>query len=94
MLGIVVERIKKDIVIKYQLAELRIPISDIIKVTLDDTNGGIDTRAIRIGNPSGTTDRVVIKTKSNSYILFTTNYTSIMNRLKSAIATSELFLLH
>lgn len=94
MLGIVVDRIKKEIVIKYQFAEIRLPISDIIKVTLDDTYSGIEERAIRIGNPSGTTDRVVIKTKTNRYILFTTNYTLIMNKLKSAIATSNLFLLH
>jgi hypothetical protein len=94
MMGIVVERIKNDIVIIYQFAELRIPISDIFEVTLDNTYGGIEKRAIRIGNPIGTTDRVVIKTKTSSYILFTTNYTSIMNKLKSAIAKSTLFKLH
>jgi hypothetical protein len=84
MLGIAVERIKNDIGINYQLADLKIPISDIIEVSLNDTFGGIEKHAIRIGTPSGTTDRVVIKTKINSYILFTTNYTSIMYKLKSA----------
>lgn len=86
MLGINVEKSNNNIVIKYQLAKVEIPISDIIEVTLDDTYAGTDIEAIRIGSPSGTTDRVLIKTKTNNYILFTANYTFIINKINSAIA--------
>ena len=86
MLGINVEKSNENIVIKYQLAKVEIPISNIIEVTLDDTYAGTDEGAIRIGPPYGTTDRVLIKTKTNNYILFTTNYTFIMNKINSAIA--------
>lgn len=86
MLGINVEKSNENIVIKYQLAKVEIPISDIIEVTLDDTYAGTDMKAIRIGSPYGTTDRVLIKTKTNHYILFTANYTFIINKINSAIA--------
>ncbi|MFX5502080.1 hypothetical protein ACM5ME_18985, partial [Bacillus subtilis] len=39
--------------------------------------------AVRIGFPYGSTDRVVIKTANNTYILFTTNAASIMSKIVS-----------
>ncbi|WP_445662326.1 SunI/YnzG family protein [Bacillus sp. FSL W8-1127] len=38
---------------------------------------------IRIGTPFATTDRVVIKTKKETYILFTTNSNDILNKIQS-----------
>lgn len=39
--------------------------------------------AVRIGFPYGSTDRVVIKTAYNTYILFTTNPALIMSKIVS-----------
>ncbi|WP_046227325.1 SunI/YnzG family protein [Paenibacillus dauci] len=85
MLGIDVKKVDDDIIIRHQFTKLVIPVADIISVSLDDTYGGKETNAIRIGAPYGTTDRVAIQTKTNNYILFTTNYTKIMNTINSAI---------
>lgn len=90
MLGISVKKIDSEIVIRWQLSKVTIPISEMISVTLDDTYGGNDKQAIRIGTPYGTTDRVVIKTKENTYILFTTNYIAIQEKLNSYIHKSSL----
>lgn len=90
MLGISVKKIDSEIVIRWQLSKVTIPISEMISVTLDDTYGGNDKQAIRIGTPYGTTDRVVIKTKENTYILFTTNYIAIQEKLNSYIHESSL----
>ncbi|MEI2666264.1 hypothetical protein V8G47_16715 [Rossellomorea sp. LJF3] len=56
---------------KYQLTKIEIPLSDIKDVVNDDTYGGEEKSALRIGTPYGHTDRVVIKTKKGTYILFT-----------------------
>ena len=88
MLGIDVKRNGSEIVIKYQLIKVVIPISDIISVTLDDTYAGKEQDAIRIGLPYGTTDRIAIKTKTSNYLLFSTNYTYIMNTINLAIESN------
>ncbi|MED3752017.1 hypothetical protein [Geobacillus stearothermophilus] len=85
MLGIKVEKLNDNLVISWLLSKIEIPISDIVKVTLDDTYGGEEKTAIRIGTPYGETDRVVIQTHSNTYILFTTDAVSIKNKICSSI---------
>jgi hypothetical protein len=57
--------------IKWQLSKIEIPLTEIMSVENDDTYGGQEKSAIRIGNPYGHTDRVVVKTKTETYILFT-----------------------
>ncbi len=57
--------------INWLLNKTKIPLSAITEVSNDDTYGGQEKEAIRIGFPSGNTDRVVIKTKKETYILFT-----------------------
>ncbi|MGV7115688.1 SunI/YnzG family protein [Paenibacillus kyungheensis] len=81
MLGINVIKDDDQIIVTWQLAKIEIPIKDITAVELDDSYGGTEPSAIRIGTPYGTTDRVIISTKSNTYILFTTNYTAIQNKI-------------
>ena len=85
MFEIFVKKVNSDIVIRWLLSKITIPISDILTVTTDDTYGGKEKQAIRIGMPYGTTDRVVIITKESTYILFTTNYISIQKKLNSYI---------
>ncbi len=85
MLGLEVKKVDQNIIIKHQLTKIVIPVADIISVSLDDTYGGKEADAIRIGTPYGTTDRVAIQTKTKNYILFTTNYMQIMNTIHSAM---------
>ncbi len=85
MLGIAIEKSQDHLLIKWQLSTIEIPISEIIKVTQDDTYAGEDKRAIRIGTPYATTDRIVLHTVSDTYILFTTNATSIQNKINALI---------
>lgn len=59
--------------IKWQLSTIEIPLSEITKVFNDDTYRGEERNGIRIGLPYGNTDRLVINTKSETYIIFTSN---------------------
>lgn len=85
MFEVFVKKVNSDIVIRWLLTKITIPIADISAVTTDDTYSGKEKQAIRIGMPYGTTDRVVIITKKNTYILFTTNYIAIQKKLNSYI---------
>lgn len=51
------------------------------EVLLDPNYWGEEKSAVRIGFPFISTDRVVIKTTKCTYILFTTNAASIMNKI-------------
>ncbi|MEW5571366.1 SunI/YnzG family protein [Rossellomorea marisflavi] len=42
-------------------------------MSVDKTYAGEEKRAIRLGFPYGHTDRVVIKTRSETYLLYTSN---------------------
>ncbi|MBM7602400.1 hypothetical protein JOC75_000370 [Metabacillus crassostreae] len=83
MLGISVKKSNDTVIIKWQLSKVEIPVADILNVCLDDTYGGEEKEAIRIGTPYGTTDRVVIKAKIKTYILYTTNPSTIKNKILS-----------
>ncbi|RSL32112.1 hypothetical protein D7Z54_16925 [Salibacterium salarium] len=85
MLGIKVEKSKDNLMIKWQLSKTEIPLSDITEVKLDDTYGGNDKTAIRIGTPYATTDRIAIETVNGNYILFTTNVQSLLNKIRTYV---------
>ncbi|UGB33110.1 SunI/YnzG family protein [Metabacillus sp. B2-18] len=76
MLGLNIKKSNNIVSIKWQLTKVEIPTSEIIDVSEEK-------EAIRIGTPYGTTDRVVIKTTKKTYILYTTNPTSIKNKILS-----------
>ncbi|RKQ14418.1 hypothetical protein D8M05_13305 [Oceanobacillus bengalensis] len=71
MFEVKVSKINENIRIEWQLSKIDIPLSNICDVVNDDTYGGEEKSAFRIGNPYGHTDRVVIKTKAETYILYT-----------------------
>ncbi|UPG83348.1 PH domain-containing protein [Bacillus subtilis] len=83
MLGINVKKSNENLIINWQLSKIEIPIKEINDVFLDPNYGGEEKNAVRIGFPYGSTDRVVIKTANNTYILFTTNAASIMSKIVS-----------
>lgn len=56
MLGISVQESNDTFIIKWQLSKVEIPVADILDECLDDTYGGEEKEAIRIGTPYGTTD--------------------------------------
>ncbi|MGG0521318.1 hypothetical protein ABE056_04845 [Priestia aryabhattai] len=80
-----VRKINNNLIIKWQLAHFTIPLEDILEVTEDDTYGGKEANAIRIGPPygNGTTDRIFIKTTNKNYLLFTSNAPAILNEINS-----------
>lgn len=81
MLGIKVKKSDGKLIINWQLSKIEIPIKEIDVVFLDPNYGGQEKSAVRIGFPYGSTDRIVIKTAKNTYILFTSNAASIMNKI-------------
>lgn len=81
-MGINVKKENDTLIITWQLSKTEIFLKDIEEVGFDETYGGEEKNAIRIGTPYGTTDRIFIKTTSNTYILFTTNGETLMNRIK------------
>lgn len=81
--GIDVKKIEKELIIKWQLAEFNILLEDIIEVSEDNTYGGKEADAICIGPPYGTTDWILIKTKKQNYIIFTTNKFKILKESNS-----------
>lgn len=82
MFDIKVEKIDGSILVKWQLYKIEIPISEIVEVSNDETYAGKDPSAIRIGFPYGTAERVRIKTKNASYLLYT-NSPSLKDKISS-----------
>ena len=58
MFDVKVTKEEDKIVIKWQLQKIKIPISEIMDVTNDESYAGEDETANRIGYPYGTTDRI------------------------------------
>ncbi|HDR6821034.1 TPA: hypothetical protein QCV77_004593 [Bacillus thuringiensis] len=82
MLGIDVKKTKEELIISWQLAEVTIPLSDVLEVTEDATCAGVkEPTAIRIGTAYGTTDGILIRTVKQNYVLFTTNKVSILKAI-------------
>ncbi|EEL39332.1 Hypothetical cytosolic protein [Bacillus toyonensis] len=82
MLGIHVKKTKEELIISWQLAKVTIPLGDVIEVIEDSTYAGVEeSNVIRIGTAYGTTDRILIKTVKQNYVLFTTNKFSILNAI-------------
>ncbi|PEX82436.1 hypothetical protein CN465_31865 [Bacillus cereus] len=82
MLGIDVKKAKEELIISWQFAEVTIPLRDVIEVTEDATYAGVEEpNAIRIGTAYGTTDRILIRTVKQNYVLFTTNKVSILKAI-------------
>ena len=84
MLGINVKKTNEELIISWQLAKMHIPLNEIIEVTEDNTYAGVEEKdVIRIGTAYGTTDRILIKTAKQNYLLFTTNRVSVLNIIKA-----------
>ncbi|MBO3284995.1 hypothetical protein MKY98_25360 [Paenibacillus sp. FSL M8-0228] len=83
MLGIGIKEESNNLVITWQLSRIELSLGDIEDVFFDNTYAGQEESAIRIGTPYATTDRVVIKTNSKTYILFTTNGQNILEKIQS-----------
>lgn len=73
MLGIKVQQVENQLIIRWQLSKIEIPIPDIKAVTLDDTYGGSEPSAVRIGAAYGASETILIRTTYQSYILFTSS---------------------
>ncbi|KPB03802.1 PH domain-containing protein [Bacillus sp. CHD6a] len=76
----------EDLIIKWQFSTINVPLSSIILVENDPTYSGTDKHALRVGFPSGHTDRVVIHTKSDTYLIFTSNG-GLRDKIRSYISS-------
>ncbi|GAB6764356.1 hypothetical protein bcgnr5414_14280 [Bacillus cereus] len=82
MLGIDVKKTNEELIISWQIAKVQIPLSEIIEVTEDETYAGVEEEnVIRIGTAYATTDRILIRTVKQNYLLFTTNKVAILNKI-------------
>lgn len=70
MFDVSVKQVEDQLVIRWQLSKIEIPLTQITSVTLDDSYGGSEPTAIRIGY-ARSTERILIRTAQQSYILFT-----------------------
>ncbi|WP_339314557.1 hypothetical protein [Paenibacillus sp. FSL R10-2734] len=86
MLGIKVAKSEDNLVIRWQFSKVVIPLADIVALEFDPTYAGSDKTAIRIGMPYGAANRLLIRTKSTNYILFTTNADVIRDKINSFIS--------
>lgn len=71
MLEVKVTKHNNKLRIKSHLSTIEIPLTDITAVANDETYAGKELTGIRIGFPYGNTDRVIIHTKSDTYMIFT-----------------------
>lgn len=83
MLGIDVKKTNEELIISWQIAKVQIPLSEIIEVTEDETYAGVEENVIRIGTAYATTDRILIRTVKQNYLLFTTNKVAILNKINA-----------
>ncbi|MFK0520620.1 hypothetical protein ACINKY_00290 [Paenibacillus illinoisensis] len=88
MLGVKVEQKEDQLIIRWQFSKISIPITDIQSVTLEDTYGGSESSAIRIGAAYGASETILIRTPHQSYVLFTSNET-LFPKINALISSSE-----
>ncbi|PYE47767.1 hypothetical protein HUB98_24900 [Paenibacillus barcinonensis] len=86
MFGVSAKQVEDQLVICYQFTKIEIPLNQITSVTLDDTYGGSEPSAIRIG-PARTTERILIRTTHQSYILFT-NSVNMFSVIRAMLSDS------
>ncbi|MEW4429599.1 hypothetical protein AB1I68_19180 [Paenibacillus pabuli] len=87
MLGVKVEQEKDQLIIRWQFSKISIPITDIQSVMLDETYGGSEPSAIRIGAAYGASETILIRTPHQSYVLFTSNET-LFPKINALISSS------
>ncbi|NPC92690.1 hypothetical protein HOO54_10725 [Bacillus sp. WMMC1349] len=73
-----------SLVLKFGLSKTEIPLGDIVEIKESDQYGTAERVDHRIGIPYGQPDRVVIKTKTNNYLVFLNGSHLLMNKFKAA----------
>ncbi|WP_434752182.1 SunI/YnzG family protein [Paenibacillus amylolyticus] len=87
MFAVSAKQVEDQLIIRWQLSKYELPLAQITSVTLDDTYGGSEPSAIRIGPVGGTTERILIRTTNQSYILFT-NSVSLISQIQAMLSHS------
>ncbi|MEB8653322.1 hypothetical protein P4388_24715 [Bacillus thuringiensis] len=83
MLNVNVQKSDEYIMVKWQSAEINIPVKDIINITTNDTSLKKLDHVVYIGIPSPSKKKVIIKTKILNYVLFTPNTLEILDEINS-----------
>ncbi|SIS64309.1 SunI/YnzG family protein [Salimicrobium flavidum] len=84
-MGIKVKEKNGSIIISWMFSKVEIPKNEIKEINSDDTYGGEEQKALRIGHPSATNERILIKTSKQDYLLFT-NEPSTQNKIERMIS--------
>ncbi|MBY0202283.1 hypothetical protein SAMN05720606_111175 [Paenibacillus polysaccharolyticus] len=90
MFDVNVKQVDDQLIIRWQFTKIEIPISQITSVTLDNTYGGSEPSAVRIGY-ARSTERILIRTTHQSYILFTSSenmYPAIQAMVSPSVTSS------
>ncbi len=87
MFEVKVEKKHDQLVIKWKFSKIKVPLLEIMEVSYDNTYAGENKSAMRIGYPYGTTDRILIRTVHQNYIIYT-NIGGTKERILSFLTTS------
>lgn len=76
-----VEKREETIIIEWQLAEIYIPLREIIQITDKYTSCLDYNHIVNIGTPFHESKAVIIRTKKFCYVLYSTDTDSILNQI-------------
>ncbi|PFI75103.1 MULTISPECIES: hypothetical protein [Bacillus cereus group] len=83
MLEIIIKKSKETVMIAWQTAEIHIPLKEIIEIREDEVSFKQMDHVVRIGITSGTSEKIIIRTKKITYVLFSIDKSFILNKLNS-----------
>ncbi|OIK13317.1 hypothetical protein [Bacillus sp. MUM 13] len=77
---------KEDfIILKWQLSHIEIPKNDILSIKQDDTYAGDPSATVRLGFPYASTDRLLIETRHDKYLVFTNESPKFLRILQTEV---------
>lgn len=89
MFDIQVKQKDKYITLTWFFTKINIPLAEITRVTMDDSLLGKSKSAFRIGFPYVTAEKILISTRSASYILYTGQADLLLPKLQLYLEQSK-----
>ncbi|MCA0988584.1 hypothetical protein [Guptibacillus algicola] len=84
MLGIRVKETNENVIIKWLFSTVTIPKSELVEVYFEDTYEEESEYGYRIGYPFALPERIIVKTRKDTYILYT-NQRAIIEKIEAMI---------
>ncbi|PEE40963.1 SunI/YnzG family protein [Bacillus pseudomycoides] len=82
MQDIKVTKTHEQLTIEWQTAEINILLEDIVEIIEDNDYVPEKKRLVKIGTQSSESDRILIRTTTLDYALFTINKISLSNKIR------------